>query len=61
MKKILVINQYTLTPESGYWERSFFISESLSKAKKVILTVGNYHHLLKDFAHQYDYSNYKKN
>ena len=61
MKKILLINQYASTPESGYGGRSFFISESLSKANKVTLAVGSYHHLLKDYAHQSDYSNYRKN
>tara|TARA_B100001250_G_scaffold318101_1_gene280640 strand:+ start:2192 stop:3421 length:1230 start_codon:yes stop_codon:yes gene_type:complete len=61
MKKILVINQYASTPESGYGGRSFFISESLSKLNKVTLAVGSYHHLLKDYAHQSEDSSYKKN
>lgn len=52
MHKFLIINQYGSTPNTGYGGRSYYLSQSLAKSRKITFVSGSYHHNLQKQDHQ---------
>jgi hypothetical protein len=48
MENILIINQYSSTPKTGYAGRSFYLASELAKKHECALISSNYNHLLKN-------------